>query len=276
MSITQSKRLHILYDDYSINPTKTIQSFIGMDAEIINIKENSIVSDGYIVVDVDYKVMDLDPTKIYFIKFGDCRKINMKKDNCYIVTIDGINVCVNVRKLQGLTDESMVPVHINPVIPTSREQTLYKYYGQIVDTPFHNANSQSFSYNHELVTLEDCQKCDQDEVIFTTEQIKLSYDETIGKLPFNARATVVDTNNIKRIKSTNDVDNDKYYIIDIRKVDTQTGLLCAVKYREHPWDVLYIPLPNYKITKRKYQNLLTYMYYDYQNYTKWLEYNKST
>ena len=171
MSILQTKRLHILYDDYTTNPTKTIQSFIGMDAEIINVKENSIVSDGYIIVDVDYKVLDLDSTSIYYIKFGDCRKINMKKDNCYIVSVDGINVCLNIRR-PNLTADSIIPICINPVIPTNREQTMYKYYGQIVDTPFHNANSQMFTYNHKLTTLEECQKCNQDKVLFTKDKIR--------------------------------------------------------------------------------------------------------
>ena len=60
MSILQTKRLHVLYEDYSINPTRTIQSFIGNDADIIKVVENGIITDGYIVVDVEYKVLDLD------------------------------------------------------------------------------------------------------------------------------------------------------------------------------------------------------------------------
>lgn len=270
MSISQTKRLHILYDDYSINPMKTIQTFIGNDAEIIKTTENGIISDGYIVVDVEYKVLELDQTKIYYIRFGDCRKINIKKDFCYIVQVDGINVCLNIRR-KNLTEDTWLPIMINPVIPNSREQTLYKYYGQVVDSPFHYCNSQMFTFNHELATLEECNKCEEKKTLFTADQTKLSYSEVIGKLPFNARAVIVDINNIKRINSIDEVGNDKYYIIDIRKVKTHFGLLSAVKYRERPWDVLYIPLPNYKLTDRKYKNMLTYMYNDYKNYKEWLE-----
>lgn len=271
MSITQTKRLHVLYDDYTVDPTRVVQSFIGDDAEIIKIKENSIVSDGYVVVDVEYKSLDLDQTNIYFIKFGDCRKINMKKDYCYIVQVNGINVCVNIRR-PNITNDTYVPIVINPVIQSSRDQILYKYYGQLVDTPFHDANSQAFSFNHEHVSVEECNKCTIDKKLFTSEQINLAYNEVIGKLPYNARALVVDTKNIKRINSISEVGNDKYYIIDIRKVKTHYGLLCAVKYREHPWDVLYIPLPHYKLTERNIKELLTFMYHDYNYYVKWLEY----
>ena len=270
MSITQNKRLHILYDDYSINPTKTILSFIGTDAEIIKITENSIISDGYMVVDVEYKVLDLDQTNIYYIKFGDCRKINMKKEHCYIANIDGINVCLNIRN-QNLTKDSLLPITINPVIPTTREQTMYKYYGFIIDSPFHYCNSQMFSFNHELKTLDECLKCSKDKKIFSDDKIKMSYTEVIGKLPFNARSSSIEASNIKHINSIDEVGDDKYYIIDIRKLNTDIGLISAVKYREHPWDVLYIPISNYKITKRKYNNMISYMYADYQHYIKWID-----
>lgn len=273
MSIIQNKRLHILYDDYSINPTKTILSFIGSDAEIIKIKENSIMSDGYIVIDVEYKVLDLDQTDIYYVKFGDCKKINMKKEHCYIAKIDGINVCLNIRN-QTLNNDSYIPIVVNPVIPTNREQMMYKYYGYSIDSPFHYSNSQMFSFNHELKTLDDCLECNEDKKLFTDDKVKISYAEIIGKLPFNARSSSIEANNIKHINSIDEIGNDKYYIIDIRKLKAETGLISAVKYREHPWDVLYIPIINYKLTERKYNNMLTYMYLDYKRYIKWLEYFK--
>lgn len=273
MSITQYKRLHVLYDDYSYNPTRTIQSFIGNDAEIIKVNENGIISDGYVVVDVEYKVLDLDPTKTYYIKFGDCRKINMKKDNCYIVKVDDINVCVNIRK-PNIDKDKYIPIIVNAIIPNSRDSVLYKYYGQITDSPFHYCNSQMFSHNHELKTLDECNKCNTDKSLFTDEQVKASYNDVIGKLPFNSRTAIIASNNIKRINSINEVGKDKYYIIDIRKLKTNTGLINVVKYREHPWDCLYVPMSNYKLDERKYSNLLTFMYNDYINYTKWVEYIK--
>lgn len=273
MSISQIKRLHVLYDDYSYNPTKTIQSFIGNDAEIIKVSENGIVSDGYVVIDVEYKVLDLDPTKIYFIKFGDCRKINVGRNNNYIVKVDGINVCINIRK-QNMDKDKYIPIMINPTTPDSRDGELYKYYGQILNTPFHYCDSQTFSHDHELKTLEECNKCNTDKVLFTEEQIKASYNKVIGSLPFNSRTSIIASNNIKRINSVSEVGKDKYYIIDIRKLKPETGLINIVEYREHPWDCLYVPMANYKLNEKKYRNLLTFMYNDYINYTKWLEYVK--
>ncbi len=269
----QTKRLHILYDDYSINPKKTIQSFIGNDAEIMEYKENSIVSDGYIIVDVKYKVLDLDPTKIYFIKFKDCKKINMKRDNCYICKIDDICVCINLR--QQIKDENTyIPISINPVIPTNREQLLYKYYGQIIDSPYHYCNTQSFSYTHDNITLKECDKCNKDTVLFNDEQISKSYGEVLMSAPYNARAMYVDSSNIKRINSLDEMKEDKSYIIDIRKItniDKYTGIISAVKYRKYPWDVIFLNIPNYKLTQKKYNNLLSFMYNDYLNFTKWIE-----
>jgi predicted RNA-binding protein Jag len=77
------------------------------------------------------------------------------------------------------------------------------------------------------VTLEELKYeiTEEKKTLFTADQTKLSYSEVIGKLPFNARAVIVDINNIKRINSIDEVGNDKYYIIDIRKVKTHFGLV---------------------------------------------------
>lgn len=272
MSIVQNKRLKILQSDFSTNPLKTIHSFIGNDAKIESYKVNNIYIDGYIIVDVVYSHLDINPCKIYWVKYGDCKPLNIKKTNACICTIDGWNVCVIIN--QTYPPDTWIAMTIKPTISTQRGEVFYKYFGTIVDTPFHEANTQVFDNTLKEVT-EDLSKCNVDTVLFEEAVIRKSYNDINNKFTYKSTLQAMTSQEVIRINSLKEgVDKNKLYVIDVRQITDigeYKGYLSCAPYREHPWDVLFINIPNYQLTERKLNNLKSFMLNDYRNYVEWVE-----
>lgn len=270
------KRLKVLQHDFVINPTKTIQSFIGSDANIVKYNVNNIYIDNYLIVDVDYTKLDFDILKIYYVMFKDCKLLNIKQSNTYICTIDGFNICVIINNKPD-DENTWLAINIKPTIPTQRGETFYKYYGVIINTPFHSANSQIFNFNHDLSVLKstDLTKLNTDIVLFNENVIQKSYDELNNMFTYKSTLQALTSQELIRINTLDEgVDKNKLYIIDIRDIkepEHYKGFLACSQYRERPWDVLYINIPNYTITKTKLNYLKWFMLNDYNNYIEWLD-----
>ena len=269
----RTKRLKILQNDFNINPIKTIQSFIGSDANIIDYKVNNLYIDGYIIVDVSYTTLDVDITKIYWVKFKDCKLLNIKKSNAYICQIDGFNVCVIINNKPS-DEDTWIAINIKPTIPTQRGKTFYKYYGVVIDTPYHEANTQLFNYTHKAPN-EDLNKCNVSVVLFPDQRIQKAYNDINNVFVYKSSLQALTMQEVARIKSLDEgTDKNKLYVIDIRaitKPEHYKGFLACSRYREYPWDVLYINIPNYMLTKEKVDRLKWFMLNDYNNYLEWLE-----
>ena len=213
----QTKRLKLLQNDFNIDPIKTIQSFIGSDANIIDYKANNLYIDGYYIVDVSYTTLDIDIMKIY---------------------------------------------------------TFYKYYSVVVDTPYHEATTQLFNYTHKAPSV-DLNKCNVNVVLFPEYQIQKAYNDINGMFMYKSSLQSLTMQEVVRIKSLNEgEDKNKLYVIDIRtiaKPEQYKGFLACSRYREYPWDVLYINIPNYMLTKEKVDDLKWFMLNDYNNYIEWLD-----
>lgn len=290
--LVQNKRLHILYEDYIVNPLKVIKSFIGIDADIIDYKMNSIIGDGYVVVDVQYKSLDLNPTKIYWTQFKDCKKINVKRDNTFITKVNNCNVCLNIG--DGYMNNDWIPFTVSQFLTTSRENNIFKYYGTIVYTPYHFGSTEVFIYNHEEEI--DYMKCNKEtppkvdpaKLIDKSSEIINNFDNNVVSLATSKTAktyTFEETNDpnttLKQINNSN-VKNSAnapttIYTFDIRKL-TETDMIRGVIYcsqsRTKPWECCYYKNSNAKITNKKIQYLKQFMYNDYKNYLEWLEHIK--
>ena len=153
-----------MQNDFNVNPIKTIQSFIGSDANIIDYKVNNLYIDGYYIVDVSYTTLDIDMMKIYWVKFKDCKLLNIKKSNAYICQINGFNVCVIINN-KPENEDTWLAMNVKPTIPTQRGQTFYKYYSVVIDTPYHEATTQLFNYTHKTPNV-DLNKCNVNVVLF--------------------------------------------------------------------------------------------------------------
>lgn len=269
----QTKRLKILQNDFYNNPIKTIQSFIGSSANIIKYNVNNIYIDGYLIVDVSYTVLDIDIMKIYWVQFKDCKLLNIKKSNAYICQIDNFNVCVIINDKPD-DENKWLAMNIKPTIPTQRGDVLYKYYGVIVDTPYHQANTQLFNHSHKFedLNIEDYNICD---VLFPNNIIQKSYNDINNIFVYKSTLQSLTSQEVIRINSLDEgTDKNKLYVLDIRTVtkpEHYKGFLACSQYREYPWDVLYINIPNYTLTTEKINYLKWFMLNDYNNYIEWLQ-----
>ena len=154
----QFKRLKIPYEDYIINPVKTILSFIGIDSTIIDYKENSIYMDGYIIVDVKFTALDLNPCLLYWVQFKDCQKMNTQSENKYITQINNMNVCMTIKNTSELNQESWIPFTISQALTEGGAKMIYKYYSIIMDTPFNYASTEVFTFSRKFKDV-DFDKC---------------------------------------------------------------------------------------------------------------------
>ena len=269
------KRLKLLQEDFNIDPIVTIQSFIGIDANIVDYKVNNIYVSGYVIVDVYYKIIELNPNKIYWIDKKECKRLNIKKQNTYIAKVDNIPVCVT---LNNSEDKDKIPITINITIPSNRDKQFYNYFGTQIDSPFHDCNSQIFVYEHNIVDIDKkLQQCSLDVVLFKESTIQNDYDRVNDIFVYRSTVQKVSSSVVtiaNNIEECNDVH--KLYIMDIRNIDSNrnySGYLACVKHRRHPFDVVYIYIPNYVITKRKLNYMKLFMYNDYINYEEWVKNN---
>lgn len=287
----QFKRLHVIYEDFIINPIKVIQSFIGIDAEIIDYKVNSIISDGYVVVDVRFKSLDLDPCKIYWTKFKDCKKLNSRKDDMFITTVNGCNICLNIVNPSEKNAEDWIPFVVSQVLTTSKDIKLYNYYGNIIDSPFHFASTNIFMYNRENNNI-DYNKCDvdkklEDDVDYDNCYI-CSYIDNFDNCYVSSAEFRSAIYNVKHFNTFEEVQNDiredttkklypTIYAFDIRtigKIRDLHGIIYTTQKRETPWTCCYINITNAKITNMKIEYMKQFMYNDYLNYLEWLKHIK--
>lgn len=286
----QFKRLHILYEDFIISPIKVIQSFIGIDSEIIDYKVNSMVSDGYVVVDVRFKSLDLDPCKIYWTQFKDCKKMNARKDNIFITTVNDCNICLNINDANDKKPTDWIPFIISQVLTTSKDVKMYNYYGNIVDTPFHFASTSIFLFNRTDNKI-DYNKCDTttpiEEEIDYDEQYINGYVDNFDNCYANNMELKSSGYQVKHCKDFEEVQREiekekntgkkNYpiiYVFDIRtitKIRDLRGIIYTTEKREQPWTCCYIPSINTKITNIKIEYLKQFMYNDYLNYIEWLK-----
>ena len=288
MSIT--KRLHILQEDFNANPIKTINSFIQSDSVILNYTINNIVSDGYIIVDVTYKQLELDVTKIYFIEISKCKTISIKHKNYYVASIP-IDTSVNTNSVNTNSipicipmieyNKPIIPVTIKPIIGNAK----IKYYGSIIDTPFHECNSQMFVKEHYKETDKNKDTTvvnSSNKSLFDANIIKDEYNKINEQFLYKSFIQKSTSQDIIRINSiTDNLTPDKLYVISIFDIFKSTsnetdvsipGFIACSKYREFPYDVLYKPIPNYRITNRKLNYMKQFMDNDYENYKQWLQY----
>ena len=164
-------------------------------------------------------------------------------------------------------------MNIKPTIATQRGDILYKYYGTIIDTPYHEATTQLFNYTHQAPDI-DLNKCNVNDVLFNDYMIQKSYNDINKIFVYKSTLQSLTTQEITRIKNLNEgTDKNKLYVIDIRNVtnpENYKGFLACSPYREYPWDVMYINIPNYSLTKTKLDHLKWFMLNDYNNYIEWL------
>lgn len=268
---TQEKRLKVIAEDFYVDPIKTIQSFIGIDSDIIEYNVNNIYFDDCLIVDVKFKRLELDPTKVYWTQFKNCKLLNIKLSGTYITKIENINVCVIIR--QQYEPNDWIPLIIDITIPNNREESYFKYFGKIIDSPFHECNSQIFNYDHAPIT-EDINKYNEDTVLFEDSVIQKSYDKINNIFAYKATVQAITTQELTKINDLSEAnDKNKLYLIDIRKIkniENHKGFIACSKYREKPWDVLFINIPNYNLTEKKLEYLKWFMLNDYHNYIEWL------
>lgn len=268
---TQEKRLKVIAEDFYVDPIKTIQSFIGIDSDIIDYKVNNIYLDDCLIVDVKFKHLELDPTKIYWTQFKNCKLLNIKLSGTYITKIDNINVCLMIK--QQYNPDDWIPLIIDITIPNNREECYFKYFGKIINSPFHECNSQIFNYDHEPIT-EDINKCNVETVIFDENVIQKSYDKINNIFAYKATVQAITTQELIKIDDLSKAtDKNKLYLIDIRNIkniDNYKGFIACSQYREKPWDVLFINIPNYNLNEKKLDYLKWFMLNDYHNYLEWL------
>lgn len=266
------KRLKLLQNDFYINPMKTIQSFLGSDTNIIKYTVNNIYIDGYVIVDVDYTNLELDLLKIYWVQFKDCKLLNIKKSNAYICNIDGFNVCVIINKQYD--DNKWLALNIKPTIQTQRGDVFYKYYGMILDTPFHAASTEIFNYNHQPITT-NLSKCNVDTELFPDDVVNKAYNDINNMFTYKSTLQALTTQELIKIQSLDEgTDKNKLYLIDIRNItnpEQYKGFLACSQYRNNPWEVLYIRIPNYVLSSTKVDYLKWFMLNDYNNYLQWIE-----
>jgi len=276
--IEQTKRLRILQEDYDINPVKAISSLIGNDVEIIDYVLNDVYFDEYVIVDVKYRQLEINPTSIFFIK--DYKQLNTKKQNIFIVNVKGFNVCLNIMDttdLERVKTNKYLAIEVSPVISITRDNNLYRYYGIVKHTPFHSCNSEIFIYSNEIDNdLSLPQKSNTNNVkLFSDNLIAKSY-ANLNKV-FSYRSSFQEMNDIKltRVqKITECVDKKKIYVIDVREINNDSelkGYIAVSDYREYPFDIMFIPMIDYVIDKRKLYNIKKFMLNDYEYYLEWLE-----
>lgn len=276
--IEQTKRLRILQEDYDINPVKAISSLIGNDVEIIDYVLNDVYFDEYVIVDVKYRQLEINPTSIFFIK--DYKQLNTKKQNIFIVNVKGFNVCLNIMDttdLERVKTNKYLAIEVSPVISITRDNNLYRYYGIVKHTPFHSCNSEIFIYSNEIDNdLSLPQKSNTNNVkLFSDNLITKSY-ANLNKV-FSYRSSFQEMNDIKltRVqKITECVDKKKIYVIDVREINNDSelkGYIAVSDYREYPFDIMFIPMIDYVIDKRKLYNIKKFMLNDYEYYLEWLE-----
>lgn len=289
----RSKRLKLIQDDFDTDPIKTIQSFIGNDAEIIDYTLNDIYFDNYIAVDVRYKQLQIDPCKTYYV--NTFKRLNMTKQNMFITVVNGSNVCVTAidpKDKERIDKNKFIAIEIKPIIQSTRSIP-YNYYGTIRHTPFHNCNSEMFRFitaqrnssfqqtqfasNAQTNAQTNAQRNAAIKTVklFDEDQIASSYNDLIRI--FNIRTSFQEQETavfLRKQTIAECKDPHKLYIININNINDDeefAGYITASAYREQPFDVLFIPIIDYRITKIKLQNLKNFMQNDYQNYLQWLE-----
>ena len=90
-----TKRLVIPFEFYNINHTQAVKSLLGLNSEIENIVKNDIIlNNGSLLVDVQYKTIGINPIETYFIKTNDVKPV--APNSSYSgVRINNCNVLIN-------------------------------------------------------------------------------------------------------------------------------------------------------------------------------------
>ncbi len=266
----RSKRLKVIYSDYVYDPIGTVSTYIGPGATILNMKQNSVIMSGYIIVDVEYKVIDIDLNKIYWTNKTDYKLNTSNNNNKYVTSVDGIPLYVLINKSNQ--DMVKIPIIIKPIISnTIVSPEPIKYYGTIVSSPFHCYSNTMNSVN---------QKCDIDldtlevsKSLFSKEDIMRSYENFNNLITNNYSKYITGFLEIKDVKDIV-ATHHKGYIIDGRKLSAENlpnGTIVCAEKRSSPFEVMFIPISSFDITQRDIDNLRSFMYKEYENYNEWVK-----
>lgn len=265
----QYSRCKILEEDFERSNEESLKDFIGSDAKIVKIEKQNIIIDNYVIVDVWYIILGINPLDIYYINKSDL-KLSKPDTNKYIVKVNDIPVQLSL-KTEIVNKLDIIPIRIYKTIPSNYLSTVqYEYYGLYESQPLHSYCTElsfpeyNFIVNDEIPSVLKSNT----KIIWNDEEINNSYNtllmNTIYAKYINQRIHIDNINNIE-------TDTNKAYIIDINLIKADfSGLIYVSKFRK-PYDVLLIPLKLYFITNEKLQKLKSFLYHDEQIYTKYVE-----
>lgn len=279
-SLIITNRLRLLESEYRSNPIGTIKSILGTDINIIKIQEMNYIDNGYIVINIIYKLFKFNPLKLYFIEKKKLKPLE-QSTNKYMTEVNGTPILITISNLfaKHFNKSEYYPIYIRKTINTSNLP--YNHYGLIQSLPLNSYSSISnFEHKRYLCNYQEAYEhirelfAEKDKK-FTNKLNKSDSTDKYSKL-FNNTIFASIINNYKRINSISEIDtkhSNIAYIVNINQIiPDMNGVVIVSFERDDLFDVLYIPVRQYMITKEDWSKIISFMYNDYVNYTNFIKY----
>ena len=244
-----TKRLLIPYYEYNVNHIQAVKSLLGNNSEIENIVKNDIIlNDGSLLVDVQYKTIGINPIETYFIKTTDVKPVSPNSPYSG-VRINDCNVLINTVALDKTKYKEYIPIQIIPR-DVLTDYKHFLYVGNIVRSGMHNfstvmMNTYKFTVN-EIKPLYP--KDYKPQTVISDEIMIQKYTTTVEKNGISLNSRMVN-----KVKTIAECKNELCpYLInfnELKKEPNLSGVIVGNPFRNTAYDIVFIPTTMFAITK---------------------------
>lgn len=263
------KHMHILvpYDAFNLQPKNTIKSFIGVNSAITDFAPSDVIlNDELLIVDVDAKMIELNPLKIYFIKKSDIKPIAPNSNKCG-VRINRCNVIINMENVKQSSYKDYFPIKIRRCDNIEYKE-YYSYFGSIVNQPMNSLITPLLAHGDWKLNPEPKLYPDgyKPKIKTPIDRIKSAYLNAFTAYPILGGITQTSLHTANSLSEcTNELEG---YLIDWHKLCSEKyikGIILIKPIRE-PYLVCYIPTQMFTIHKEEIDSITSFLEYDEVNY----------
>lgn len=257
------KRITLPSGIYYSDPIHAIKSLIGDSATIVrHIALDVILSNSYVIVDVEYEVLTPNPLVTYYVNTTDLVKCSPDSTSGYTFKFEGSDVWFRTSNPRIMQSKKIIPVTILPLDKESVAaksmfgDRIFRYVANHESNPLHEYSSlkDMRRYRHSEINFDELLKSDLAKV-----KRKEIYDEKVTKDKYfeliQRPNGILSTTELKYIKTWNDVRLDESnvgYLLDVDllpDIDIN-GIILVCRQRKSSI-VFYYPHNSALITKEQ-------------------------
>ena len=243
-----TKRLLIPFYEYNTNHIQSVKALLGNNSEVENIVKNDVVlNDGSLLIDVQYKVIGINPIETYFVKTSEVKPVSPNSPYSG-VRINDCNVLINTTALDKTKYKEYIPIQIIPR-DVLTDYKHFLYIGNVVRAGMHNFSTVMMNtFKFTIGSIKPLYPKDYTPKTVISDDIMIQkYTTTVEK-----NGIMLNSRMVTKAKTVADCKNELTpYLInfnELKKERNLSGIIVGNPFRNTAFDVVFIPTTMFAIT----------------------------